>query len=57
MWLEKLLFTRFRIRPIELVFAAYAFIILIATTWTVIGSLDVTSILVALWDQLAKLID
>jgi hypothetical protein len=55
MWLEKLLFTRFRIRPVEVVCTAYAFMILTAITWTVIGSLDVTSIL-GLWDLLAKLI-
>jgi hypothetical protein len=59
MWLEKLLFTRFRIRPVELVFSAYAFMIITAMTWAVmgdyLGSLDVTSIF-AWWDPLVKLI-
>jgi hypothetical protein len=59
MWLEKLLFTRFRIRPGEWVFTAYAFMILTAMTWAVMRDylvgLDATS-LFAWWDPLVKLI-
>jgi hypothetical protein len=59
MWLEKLLFTRFRIRPIEVVFTAYSFMILTAITWALtrdyLGGLDVTS-LFAWWDPIEKLI-